>query len=113
MMRTSRRRRHSLVELAIDVLFMQKQLRQTLSNLILRVGAADPELESRLSELLADGLTRYLIYSWRPPGREEQDFELLIDSLEFWAGKHGYSGRKPVQKQNGPGTLTITASAGR
>ena len=97
----------------MDVLSMQQQLRNTLSNLILRVGAADPALESKLSELLADGFIRYLIYSQRPQGREEQDFDLLLDSLEFWAGKHGYNRRKPVQRQNGPAILTATASAGR
>ena len=111
-MRTFRCRRHSLVEMAMDVLLMQRQLRQTLSNLILQVAAADPVLESKLSEVLADGLTRYLIYTRKTQGREEQDFDLLIDSLEFWAGKHGYTRRKPVQKQNGPATLTIAASAG-
>jgi len=97
----------------MDVLLIQEQLRQTLSSLIRRVGTVNAEAESRLGEMLADGLTRYLVYAQRPAEGEDADLELMLDSLEFWAELHGYSRRKPVQKQNGPAYLHMTASAGR
>ena len=51
------------------------------------------EKSPRLGELLADGLTRYLIYARRPHDGQEEDFCLMIESLEFWAGMHGYPNR--------------------
>lgn len=97
----------------MDLLLMERQLRDTLANVIAEVSPDDGENKSSLSEVLADGLTRYLVYARRPMGREEEDFELLIDSLKFWARMHSFSSRKPVQKQNGPAILNFAAKAGR
>jgi hypothetical protein len=99
--------------MAMDLLSMERQLRDTLANLILRVTPDASESSSQLSEVLADGLTRYLMYARRPLGREKEDFELLIDSLEFWASMHGFPKRKPVQTTNGLATRSFSASAGR
>ena len=92
---------------------MERQLRATLANLILRVTPDASESSAQLSEVLADGLTRYLVYARRPLGSEKEDFALLIDSLEFWASLHGYPVRKPVQKANGLATRSFSASAGK
>ena len=75
----------------MDLFLMENQLRDALQNVILRVAPEDPENASRLSEILADGLTRYLIYARRASGPREEDFGLMMESLEFWAGLHGYS----------------------
>ena len=103
---------HSYGEMAIDLLLIERQLRDTLSNMILRVDSDGVESSSQLSEVLADGLTRYLVYARRPVGSEKEDFELLIDSLEFWAGLHGFPARKPVKKINGLAARSFSASAG-
>lgn len=95
----------------MDLQLMEMQLRDTLGKIILRVAPEAPESASRLSGLLADGLTRYLIYSDRPNDRQEEDLNLMIESLEFWAGLHGYPKdshagsspmRKPVQSEKDP-----------
>ena len=97
----------------MNLLYMERQLRETLSNVIAQVAPDHLENASQLSETLADGLTRYLVYARRPMGREEEDFELMIESLKYWARLHSSSSRKPVQKQNGPAILSFTAKAGR
>lgn len=98
-----------------------------LLSIMLRVTPEAPEDAARLSEMIADGLTRYLIYADRPDGHQEADVGLMIESLEFWAGVHGYSktaqdvglvastspARKPVQNQNGPGLRYMTVAAGK
>ena len=110
----------------MDIQLMERQLMDTLADVISRVrpGPDAPENVSRLSEVLADGLTRYLIYARRSNDRQEEDFSLMIESLEFWAGMHGYpkrlqavqfgvemSVRMPVQKQIRPAARVMTAAA--
>ena len=110
---------------------MEQQLKDTLASIILRVVPDAPEHASQVSELLADGLTRYLIYARRPHDLQEEDLRLMIESLEFWAGMHGYPkrtrpvrfgvataiigsnlpDRKPVRKHKGPAALFLTAAA--
>ena len=112
--------------MAMDIQLMERQLIDTLAEVISRVVPDAPENASRLGEVLADGLTRYLIYARRPHDRQEEDFSLMIESLEFWAGMHGYpkrlqavqfgvemSVRMPVQKQIRPAARVMTAAAGK
>ena len=112
--------------MAMDILAMERRLKATLADVISRVVPNAPENASRLGEVLADGLTRYLIYARRPNNRQEEDFSLMIESFEFWAGMHGYPKRsqtiqfgvelpvrKPVQKLIRPASRVMTAGAGK
>ena len=90
---------------------MEEQLKDTLESLLLRIQPDEQAASSRLGQVLADGLMRYLILSPRPECGEIQDFGMLLESLEFWAGLHGYPRRKQAQKQNGLAHSARAASA--
>ena len=103
--------------MSIDVTAVEEQLKDTLTRLMLEMIPGQEASVARCSQVLADGLTRYLILSRRPVHEKEEELGLMINSLEFWAALHGYSKsaspmRKSVQKQNGPTHLARSATGG-
>ncbi len=95
----------------MDILLMEELLKDTLVALTLRIQPGEREASFRLGQVLADGLMRYLILSSRPECEKLEDFDLLLESVEFWAGLHGYPKRKQPQKQNGLVRATRAANA--